>query len=459
MKKKQNLLLQDYKNDSWNVRALNDTRYITRFIQNYLRQNVDFAEGEEKQRVIAPNGTTTAYLRKRWGLAKDRSEDVLHHAKDAAVVAAISPKIVYQANLFSKEQEMKLYLNNAKTIDEKRQILLQFTDENTGEITDEAAFTQTQKDLAQAEYFKLRSDEETKNRFPGPWTDFSKEIRKRSLNADIATLQNELRGLDNYDEEFRLSVKPIFVSRMPRRKATGSAHKETIRSPKVKDGDQRTVRMPLKKVKRKDVENSTLKESDKWLYKKLLERLDACDDNPEKAFAEPIYKNDKKTDKNGNKLSPVSTIKVYSTQPSGFYINDDKAFVNNGSMVRLDVYQKPNKKGKIEHFFVPVYAHQVGKNKPAPTKILPAPKGFTDVDETFTKVCSLYPNDYVRCYFGNNIEEGYYTAYDIDSGRITVINASSSNKEGINRRRISPRSANLIERYDISILGDNYRWL
>ena len=92
MKKKQNLLLQDYKNDSWNVRALNDTRYITRFIQNYLRQNVDFAEGEEKQRVIAPNGTTTAYLRKRWGLAKDRAEDVLHHAKDAAVVAAIATK-------------------------------------------------------------------------------------------------------------------------------------------------------------------------------------------------------------------------------------------------------------------------------------------------------------------------------------------------------------------------------
>lgn len=459
MKKKQNLLLQDYKNDSWNVRALNDTRYITRFIQNYLRQNVDFAEGEEKQRVIASNGTTTAYLRKRWGLAKDRAEDVLHHAKDAAVVAAIDPKIVYQANLFSKEQEMKLYLNNAKTIDEKRQILLRSTDENTGDITNETTFTQAQKDLAQAEYFKLRSDEKTKNRFPTPWPDFSKEVMKRTLNTDITTLQNELRGIDNYDEDFRLSVKPIFVSRMPRRKATAKAHKETIRSPKVKDGDQRTVRMPLNKIKRKDVENSVLKESDKWLYKKLLERLDAHDNNPEKAFAEPIYKNDKRFDKNSKKLSPVSTIKVYSTQPSGFYINDSKAFVNNGSMVRLDVYQKPNKKGKIEHFFVPVYAHQVGKNKPTPTKILPAPKGFTDVDETFTKVYSLYPNDYVRCYFGNTIEEGYYIAYDSGSGRITIIDAASPNKEGINRHRISPRSANLIERYDISVLGDNYRWL
>ena len=459
MKKKQNLLFQDYKNDSWNVRALNDTRYITRFIQNYLRQNVDFAEGEEKQRVIAPNGTTTAYLRKRWGLAKDRAEDVLHHAKDAAVVAAINQKIVYQANLFSKEQEMKLYLNNAKTIDEKRQILLQSTDENTGEITDEATFTQAQKDLAQVEYFKLRSDEETKKRFPDPWTGFSKEVMKRTLNTDIATLQNELRGLDNYDEDFRLNVKPIFVSRMPRRKATAQAHKETIRSPKVKDGDQRTVRMPLNKIKRKDVENSVLKESDKWLYDKLLERLDAHGDNPEKAFAEPIYKNDKKFDKNGKQLSPVSTVKVYSTQPSGFYINNGKAFVNNGSMVRLDVYQKPNKKGKIEHFFVPVYAHQVGKNKPAPTKILPAPKGFTDVDETFNKVCSLYPNDYVRIYLKNKILEGYYSGYDISVGTVILYPHFTPSKDIKVANRVSARSATLIERYDIAILGDNYRWL
>ena len=445
MKKKQNLLLQDYKNDSWNVRALNDTRYITRFIQNYLRQMVDFAEGEEKQRVIAPNGTTTAYLRKRWGLAKDRAEDVLHHAKDAAVVAAIDQSIVRQANLFAKRGEIAALLSAAKTMEEK-------TDKLTGEIVDEDEFDKAQRRKDAAIVLSSKY-------FPQPWDNFGKEVMKRTLNTDINTLQNELRGLDNYDEDFRLNVKPIFVSRMPRRKATAKAHKETIRSPKVKDGDQRTVRMPLNKIKRKDVENSVLKESDKWLYKKLLERLDAHDNNPEKAFAEPIYKNDKRFDKNSKKLSPVSTIKVYSTQPSGFYINDSKAFVNNGSMVRLDVYQKPNKKGKIEHFFVPVYAHQVGKNKPTPTKILPAPKGFTDVDETFTKVYSLYPNDYVRCYFGNTIEEGYYIAYDSGSGRITIIDAASPNKEGINRHRISPRSANLIERYDISVLGDNYRWL
>ena len=119
MKKKQNLLLQNYKKDSWNVRALNDTRYITRFIQNYLRQVVDFAEGEEKQRVIAPSGTTTAYLRKRWGLAKDRAEDVLHHAKDAAVVAAIDQNIVRQANLFAKRGEIASVLDRRASCRER----------------------------------------------------------------------------------------------------------------------------------------------------------------------------------------------------------------------------------------------------------------------------------------------------------------------------------------------------
>ena len=242
---------------------------------------------------------------------------------------------------------------------------------------------------------------------------------------------------------------------MPRRKATAQAHKETIRSPKAKDNDQRTVRMPLNKVKLKDVENSVLKESDAWLYNKLISLLETNDDNPEKAFAEPVYKNDKKFDKHGKPLMPVSTIKVYSTQPSGFLINKGKAFVNNGSMIRLDVYQKQNQKGKIEHFFVPVYAHQVGKNQPTPTKILPAPKGFTDIDDTFMKVCSLYSNDYVRCRFKNKIVEGYYVKYGSASGQMILLPHAAARKDDDTFVTCSARSATLIERYDISILGDN----
>lgn len=450
LKKKQNLLLTDYKNDSWGISHLQNTRYITRFIRKYLEQTVDFAPRDEAdgvKKVFTPNGTITSYLRKRWGLSKIREEDVLHHAADAAIVGAIDDKVIYRANIYAKKQEVTRFLANAKTMREK-------TDLVTGEITDEDAFNKAQQENMA---HQVLSDKH----FPQPWKrkDFAKEVRKRTLNTDVATIQNELRGLENYDEEFRLSVKPIFVSRMPNRKVTSKAHKETVRSPKIKDGDQRTVRMSLLSAKEKDVRNSVLAESDRWLYNKLLERLRDHDDKPEKAFAEPIYKNDKKFDKNGKPLAPVSTIKVYSTQPdtSGFSVNNDRAWVNNGSMVRLDVYQKVNPKGKIEHFFVPIYTHHIPKEKRglAITKILPEPTGFTDVDSSFTKITSLYPNDYVRFYFANKVEEGYYKGYNIANGQMDLLSHADANQDNVLRK--NKRSAISIERLDISVLGDNYK--
>ena len=276
------------------------------------------------------------------------------------------------------------------------------------------------------------------------------------------------RGFHNQDDEFLNAIHPIFVSRMPKRGGTGQANKETVRSPKTRDNDgvNRTVRMRLADVKLKDLENSATRDSDPELYEQLKERLLANDDDPKKAFVEPIYKSNKKVDKNGNPISPVSTIKVYANNPdnSGFYINDGKAYVNNGSMVRLDVYKRVNDKGKTEHFFVPVYAHQIKRGHPEykPTKILPEPKkGPREIDDSFEFVCSLYPNDYVVCRFVNEtgcatFKECYYAKYDIANAVISGVQQTQSSKDKL--YKISPRSATKICRPDIDVLGDNYPW-
>ena len=458
MKKKQNLLLQEYKNDSWNVRALNDTRYITRFIQNYLRQNVDFAEGEEKQRVIAPNGTTTAYLRKRWGLAKDRTEDVLHHAKDAAVVAAINQKIVYQANLFSKEQEMKLYLNNAKTIDEKRQILLQSTDENTGEITDEATFTQAQKDLAQAEYFKLRSNEETKNRFPDPWPDFSKEVMKRTLNTDVATLQNELRGLDNYDEDFRLSIKPIFVSREIRHKIRGEAHESKLRSNRNRNG-QNIIRIPLTELTLQRLENSLVKEefdsqknsNGSSLYEKLLARLNECNGDAKKAFNPPfkLYKGPKQ-DKNGNPISPVAAVKVYDKKGVVSVGRKANAPVALAEMVRIRVYKKDN-----QIYMIPDYRINILENKETMELLKPLKK-VSKIDNSFNFIGYLYKGDLITIQKDSQTFVGYFVQFEGDN-RITIknhlaVDSSRDSKSTVKRESLS--GINYLKIHKVDVLGD-----
>lgn len=77
------------------ARSLNDTRYMTRILQDYLKPIV---HSEGKKTVQSVVGQLTSMVRKAWGLNqyknKDSKEDYrslhYHHALDAAVIAMIS---------------------------------------------------------------------------------------------------------------------------------------------------------------------------------------------------------------------------------------------------------------------------------------------------------------------------------------------------------------------------------
>lgn len=444
MKKKQNLLLQEYKNDSWNVRALNDTRYITRFIQNYLRQMVDFAEGEEKQRVIAPNGTTTAYLRKRWGLVKDRAEDVLHHAKDAAVVAAIDNSIVRQANLFAKRGEIAALLSAVKTMEEK-------TDKLTGEIVDEDEFDRAQRRKDAAIVLSSKH-------FPQPWNDFGKEVMKRTLNTDIATLQNELRGLDNYDEDFRLSVKPIFVSREIRHKIRGEAHESKLRSNRNRNG-QNIIRIPLTELTLQRLENSLVKEefdsqknsNGSSLYEKLLARLNECNGDSKKAFNPPfkLYKGPKQ-DKNGNPISPVAAVKVYDKKGVVSVGRKANAPVALAEMVRIRVYKKDN-----QIYMIPDYRINILENKETMELLKPLKK-VSKIDNSFNFIGYLYKGDLITIQKDSQTFIGYFVQFEGDN-RITIknhlaVDSSRDSKSTVKRESLS--GINYLKIHKVDVLGD-----
>ena len=444
MKKKQNLLLQEYKNDSWNVRALNDTRYITRFIQNYLRQMVDFAEGEEKQRVIAPNGTTTAYLRKRWGLAKDRAEDVLHHAKDAAVVAAIDNSIVRQANLFAKRGEIAALLSAVKTMEEK-------TDKLTGEIVDEDEFDRAQRRKDAAIVLSSKH-------FPQPWNNFGKEVMKRTLNTDIATLQNELRGLDNYDEDFRLSVKPIFVSREIRHKIRGEAHESKLRSNRNSNG-QNIIRIPLTELTLQRLENSLVKEefdsqknsNGSSLYEKLLARLNECNGDSKKAFNPPfkLYKGPKQ-DKNGNPISPVAAVKVYDKKGVVSVGRKANAPVALAEMVRIRVYKKDN-----QIYMIPDYRINILENKETMELLKPLKK-VSKIDNSFNFIGYLYKGDLITIQKDSQTFVGYFVQFEGDN-RITIknhlaVDSSRDSKSTVKRESLS--GINYLKIHKVDVLGD-----
>lgn len=468
--KAKRILAKTLPTEGWRNHAINDTRYISKFMSNYIKEHLAFDEdGYGKQKIILPTGAITTFLRRFWRIPhKDREADCLHHSVDATIIACVDQATVADCANYSKaftaHRKSIIYeqskddeeaVNNGYTGSKRfMKKLSEITDHSTGYIDDEALKQLTESFM--------------------PWPQFDKEVRLRELQPKegdtLAIWRDQFRDIyKDQDAEFVNSIHPIFVSRMPKRSGTGQTNKETVRSPKTcdNDGKTRSVRMRLANVKLKDLENSATKDSDPELYRQLKERLEANGDDPKKAFAEPVYKSDKRADKNGRPISPVSTIKVYSANPddSGFYINNGKAYVNNGSMIRLDVYKRANDKGKTEHFFVPVYAHQIRKGHPEykPTKILPVPKkGPKEIDDSFEFVCSLYPNDYVRCIFDNKsgvdgLRECYYSSFDIANAVIEGVPQTAVNKK-TSKYKISPRSATRIQRIDIDILGDNYPW-
>lgn len=415
-KKRDRILAEKLPKEEWNKRALNDTRYIMKFMAQYIRKNLEFNKDfEAKQRVILPTGFITSYLRKMYHLGrKDRELNNCHHAVDACVIATVSQSQIKKFAEWNKWKE--LGARYSATIEG-------FNEDGTPIVITHKEYEEMTAELL-------------------PWKNFDKEVEIRSgMSYDESAIENlqdfrdKFRDFDTYDEDFLQKIHPLFVSRMPKRSAKGSAHKDTIRSPKFKDNGRRLTRVRLENITtQKQLDDSVLAESDKVLYEQLSKLLA---EKGKDAFKEPVYKNDKQFDKNGRPLSPVTSIKVYSTEPSGILINHGTQFVNNGSMACLDVYFNKEKK---KYIFNPVYVHSVN------SKSRKLPHEF---------IASIYPNDYVRLYFKNETLEGYYNSYDSAMNTMKIIAHNSADKKGGIRKGLG--AVQKFEILNISTLGDNYK--
>ncbi len=189
-KKKEALLNKtfDDRELEFRERNANDNNYIARYIKQYLEDGLDFSTANRKDiknRVQMRTGTLTSYLRHCWGLKKDRNESDRHHAQDAIVIACAT-------------QGMVKYLSTVSSLWENKWQIAQ-TKEN-----------------GEAWYKSL------KYKFLEPWHGFRESV-EQSLNE-------------------------IFVSRPPRKTATGEVHQETIRSlnPSHKNYSEKDIKSGVK---------------------------------------------------------------------------------------------------------------------------------------------------------------------------------------------------------------------
>lgn len=433
--KKQRLLkkaVTPQEEEEFKERNLNDTRYITRELANHIRDHLQFAETEypKLKRVTSVNGQVTAYMRKRWGLTKLRDNGNLHHALDAVVIACIDDGIIQRVSRYHKQKE-RLFMGQ-----------ITYVDRSTGEIITREEYDKTH----------LIKDE---GRFPEPWPKFRKEVEAR-LSADPAGAIRYLGLSAFYDAN---ELKPIFVSRAPRRKNNGQGHLETIRSNRLINDGFTLTKTPLANLKYKNGEivGYYNPESDLLLYTELCKRLAEYNGDAKKAFSNPIYK----PTAEGKPGPIVKKVKILEKSTLGVAVHGGKGYASNGSMVRIDIFKKDGK-----HYFVPIYAADTVKPT-LPNKAVVAGKAYEewlDMDECAEFLFCLYPNDLIRIEHrkGVNvtllngqtrmIKEGflYYKKASISTASITAI--SHDNSYEIPSLGIMTLQA--LEKWQVNYLGE-----
>lgn len=367
-KKKRNLLTQvlsEEQKNGFKQRNLVDTQYIARVIYNLINDHLQFAETgkyDKKRRTQAVNGAITAHVRKRLGIQKIREDGDLHHAVDAAVVACVSPGMIQKITQYTKHRECI------------RKTKEGYLDTETGELMTREAY-----------------DAKYSPRFPAPWERFRQEVEARLSDnpaEEIARLH-----LATYDSEEE--IKPVFVSRKPKRKTTGAAHEATLH--RKADGGY-IDKVLLTELTLDKLKKYYAPESDRLLYEALKKRLEEFDGNAEKAFAEPFYK----PKHDGTRGPLVKKVKLYKTYNNTVEVKRGDARASNkhigcarndsNSMIRVDVFY-------IEgdgYYYVPIYITDVVKDE-LPNRAVVANKshGEWKVMDDKDFLFSMYPNDLI----------------------------------------------------------------
>ena len=357
-RKRQRLLketLTPEEEEGFRERNLQDTKTAARFVLNYIRDRLEFAPYRtgRKNHVISVNGSVTSYLRKRWGIPKVRANGDLHHAVDALVIVCTTAGMIQEVQRYAQYRENRF----ARTEDARF-----ITDPETGEVVKE---------------------------FPYPWPRFHQELEARLSSNPGLALRGQ--GFPLYLAE-KIPLRPLFVSRMPRRKVTGAAHKETVKSGKALSSGVVLTKKPLSELKLgKDGEiaNYYDPQSDRLLYEALKERLKLFGGDGKKAFSDPFYK--PKSDGTPGPL--VRKVKICESSTLNVPVLGGKGVADNENMVRIDIFRVEGE----GYYFVPIYVADTLKSR-LPDKACVQGKPYSEWkqmrDEDF--LFSLYPNDLMK---------------------------------------------------------------
>lgn len=404
-----------------------DAHYLSQSMCQLLENHLIFAplSSNPESPVQAVNEIITEQIRRRLKLHFHDLGD-LRCAMEAVIVGSTTPDMLRRIANYAKRQE---YYGTG--------IPETHTDLDTGEINDQTAF-----------------DKKYSAQFPEPWPGFCGELQAR-LSPDP---KGALQALGSQAYDNCEQIRPIFISRMPRHGATGSAHQETIRSGKMPGyAISKTPLTSLRLDSSGEIRSYYRPDDDRLLYEALKARLKLFHGSGEKAFAQPFYK----PKRDGSPGPIVNKVKTYQKITS--HVEVSGGIANHNHMIRVDIFFIPGE----GYFFIPIYVADTVK-KTLPQKAFVRRQGLVREMDNANFLFSLYPGDLVHVVSDHPIsldpvekfKSGsstiakqdwmlYFVCAGIATGTFDVI----SHDRKYEKRSLGIKTLLTFEKYDVDILG------
>lgn len=257
----------------WKTRNINDTRYISKFLVRYLKENLIFNHDNDQSyrqsEVYAVKGALTSQMRRLWLNEKtwgktDKTElksvTLLDHAIDAVVIACCIPAYVEIASVQNKLSRIYKRAHKQET-EEYGNILDNCVDAMKtyyGMNPDEVRRLLRKRDRTPCLIENLRNEVDVRFIEPYTFRMLAETEDQRNMTDDeiYALYRAKCRELYPDDIEFADSLQPIIVSHKPIRKLSGSITKENALSVRVIDGvEWELSRVPILNLKKKQLAN------------------------------------------------------------------------------------------------------------------------------------------------------------------------------------------------------------
>jgi len=277
------------------------------------------------------------------------------------------------------------------------------------------------------------------------------ELNKLTKVYQQSEARGEARSLGHVPEPwtgFRddaiKGMNAVFVARPERRRARGKGHDATIKQVRESDGKVYARKAVDKNLKLEDMDKVKDAERNRATVESLRTWIEA---------GHP---------KDAPPLSPkgdvIRNIRMLTKDKPAIAVRGGSA--DRGEMVRVDLFSKPNKKGKAEYYMVPIYPHQVMDKRKYPIPpnhavVKKKPESeWPEMNVAYTFLFSLYPRSWVETVDADGeVKQGYFMGCDRSENRIGIGNhcdTSTFNRVGV-------KTLSSINKFAVDRLGRRFR--